>query len=232
MWKGVAPSQCSRTLPMNATIGSAHCDCERNSCKDCVWSKMCGTHSWIWSKAEHCIQVWHWDSRTCFRQSVHIRPLSSLVPQHPVSHHNVCEVSRVEEWFGWQTPGWALTHVLMCTIFPFGEVYGFVVRCNMCSIMCEMWASTFSPCHDTFVDRPWSCIMLVDRHWLVIKVALKYVTHYGTCVWTVISSTILFKDVYLVHVMGKEMPNIDISLTLSVAKPILVVISQVWACHC
>ena len=34
-------SICSRPLPMNVTIESAHCDCERNSCKDWVWLKIC-----------------------------------------------------------------------------------------------------------------------------------------------------------------------------------------------
>ena len=32
----------SRTLLMNVAFESAHCDCERNSCKDWVWSKICG----------------------------------------------------------------------------------------------------------------------------------------------------------------------------------------------
>ena len=40
-------SRCSRTLPMNGTIESAHCGCERNSCKDWAWSKMCGKHGRI-----------------------------------------------------------------------------------------------------------------------------------------------------------------------------------------
>ena len=35
-------SRCSRTLPMDVTIKSAHCGCERNLCKDWAWSKMCG----------------------------------------------------------------------------------------------------------------------------------------------------------------------------------------------
>ena len=37
-------SRCSRTLLMNVAIETAHCDCERYSCKDWVWSKMCGKH--------------------------------------------------------------------------------------------------------------------------------------------------------------------------------------------
>ena len=37
-------SLCSRTLPMNATIQSAHCGCDINSCKDWAWSKMFGKH--------------------------------------------------------------------------------------------------------------------------------------------------------------------------------------------
>ena len=35
-------SRRSRTLPMNVAIGSAHCGCVRNLCKDWAWSKMCG----------------------------------------------------------------------------------------------------------------------------------------------------------------------------------------------
>ena len=38
----------------------------------------------------------------------------------------------------------------MCMVSLFYEEYGFVVRCNMCSIICEVWSSTFVPCHDTF----------------------------------------------------------------------------------
>ena len=35
-----------RNLPMNVIIESAHCGCERNSCKDWAWSKMCGKQLW------------------------------------------------------------------------------------------------------------------------------------------------------------------------------------------
>ena len=37
-------SQCSRTLPMNVAIEIARYGYERNSCKDLVWSKMCGKY--------------------------------------------------------------------------------------------------------------------------------------------------------------------------------------------
>ena len=40
-------SRCSRTLPMNDAIESAHCGRERNSCKDSAWLKMCGKHGRI-----------------------------------------------------------------------------------------------------------------------------------------------------------------------------------------
>ena len=40
-------SRCSRTLRMNGAIKIAHCGCERNSCKDWAWSKMCGKHGQI-----------------------------------------------------------------------------------------------------------------------------------------------------------------------------------------
>ena len=49
-------SRCSRTLPMNVAIESAHCGCERNLCKDWVWPMMYGKHGQILSKAEHCIK--------------------------------------------------------------------------------------------------------------------------------------------------------------------------------
>ena len=38
-------SRCSRTSPVNVEIESAHCGCERCSCKDWAWSKtLCGKH--------------------------------------------------------------------------------------------------------------------------------------------------------------------------------------------
>ena len=37
-------SRCSRTLPINVAIESAHYGYERNSCKDWAWSKTCGKH--------------------------------------------------------------------------------------------------------------------------------------------------------------------------------------------
>ena len=37
-------SRWSRTSPMNVAIKSAQCGCERNSCTDWAWSKMCGKH--------------------------------------------------------------------------------------------------------------------------------------------------------------------------------------------
>ena len=82
-------SRCSRTLPMNVAIESAHCGCERISWKDWTRSKRCGKHGQIWSKAEHCIILWYSNSRTCLGQSVHSWLLSSLVPQWHVSHCSV-----------------------------------------------------------------------------------------------------------------------------------------------
>ena len=40
-------SRCSRTLPMNVAIESAHCGCERNSWKDWAQSKRCRKHGRI-----------------------------------------------------------------------------------------------------------------------------------------------------------------------------------------
>ena len=44
--KGSSDSRCSRTLPMNVAIESAHFG-ERNLCKDWVLSKMCVEHGRI-----------------------------------------------------------------------------------------------------------------------------------------------------------------------------------------
>ena len=54
---------------------------------------------WVssWHFMTNCIKVWYVDSRTCLGQSVHNRPLSWLVPQHPVSHRNACELCRMKE---------------------------------------------------------------------------------------------------------------------------------------
>ena len=40
--------------------------------------------------------MWYLDSRTCLRQAVHTLPLSSLVPQCPISHRNAYELSFME----------------------------------------------------------------------------------------------------------------------------------------
>ena len=37
-------SRCSRTLPMNVAMESAHRGCKRNSCKDLARLKRCGKH--------------------------------------------------------------------------------------------------------------------------------------------------------------------------------------------
>ena len=50
-------SRCSKTLPMNVAIESAHYGCGRNSWKDWAQSKRCKKHGQILSKAEHCIKV-------------------------------------------------------------------------------------------------------------------------------------------------------------------------------
>ena len=92
-------SQCSRTLPMNVAIESAYCGCERTLCMHWVWSKMWGKHYRIWSMVEHCIKVWYLDSRTCLEQSVHSRPLSSLVPRRCISHRNACALVTWKQWF-------------------------------------------------------------------------------------------------------------------------------------
>ena len=107
----------SRTLAMNVAIKSAHCGCERNSCKDWAWWKMCGKHGRIWSKAEHCIKVWYSDSRTCLGKSVHSRPLSSLVPQRPVSHRNACELSHMEAMVRMVDNGMG-SNMYRCVQFP------------------------------------------------------------------------------------------------------------------
>ena len=52
-----------------------------NSWENWVWSKMCGKHCRLWSKAKRCNKVWYWDSQTCLGQSM---------------HRNACELSRME----------------------------------------------------------------------------------------------------------------------------------------
>ena len=39
----------------------------------------------------------------------------------------------------------------MCVVSSFGEEYAFVVRYNICNIMCKVWASTIFPFYDTLV---------------------------------------------------------------------------------
>ena len=55
----------------------------------------------------------------------------------------------------------------MCMVSPFDEVYGFVVRCNMCSIMCEAWASTFVPCLDTLELQ--KSLIYWGMYWCIMK---------------------------------------------------------------
>ena len=146
MWKWVIDCRCSRTLLMNAAIESAQYVYEK-------FIQGLGFGQWCVESIVRCdqrqsivINMWYSDSWTCLGQSVHSWLLSSLVPQQPVSHFSECELSRTE----------AIVRMAynkmgsnMCALSSFNEEYGFVVRCNICSIMCEVWASTFSPCHDT-----------------------------------------------------------------------------------
>ena len=50
---------------MNVANESTRYDHVRNSCKDWVWSKMCGKHIWMWSKTKTCIKMWYSNFRTC-----------------------------------------------------------------------------------------------------------------------------------------------------------------------
>ena len=123
-------SWCTRTLLMNVAIDSEHCDCERILCKDWVWLKMCGKRSRMWPKQEHGIKVWYFDSWTWCKKSCDIWRWS-LVPPRLVSHCSACEWSHME----------AIVHMAnswmgsMCVVSLFGEEYGFVVKCNICSIV-------------------------------------------------------------------------------------------------
>ena len=88
-------------------------------------------------------------SGTCLGQRVHSRPLSSLVPQCPVSHRNACELSLMEEMVRMADNGMGCS-MYQCVRFPrFAKNMVNLVRCNMCRIMCEALESTFIPCHDT-----------------------------------------------------------------------------------
>ena len=50
-------------------------------------------------------------------QSVHSRPLSSLVPQSPVSHRNACELSRMEAMVRMADNGMG-SNMYQCVWFP------------------------------------------------------------------------------------------------------------------
>mgnify|MGYP006973837031 CR=1 FL=1 len=155
-------SRCSRTLLINVAIGSAHNECERILCKDWVWLKMCGKRSRMWPKQEHGIKVWYFDSWTWCKKSCDIWRWS-LVPPRLVSHCSACEWSHME----------AIVHMAnswmgsMCVVSLFGEEYGFIVRCNICSIMCEAWASTFSPCYDTLALQ--KTLIHKGIYWYIMK---------------------------------------------------------------
>ena len=119
----------------------------------------------MWSKANHCIKKCDTpDSRPCFRESLHSRLLSSHVPQHPTPYHNPHELSRMKAIIQIADTKMGSNMCCMCVVSLFGEEYGCLVRCNICNIMCEAWASTFFPCHDILALRTcykgiWWCIM-------------------------------------------------------------------------
>ena len=121
VWKWVATLDVLELISMNVAIESAHCGCEINLCKDWTQSKRCGKYGRIWSKAEHCIKVWYSDSRTCLGQSVHRRPLSSLVPQCPVSNRNASELSHMEAMVRMADNGMG-SNMYRCLRFQFGHV--------------------------------------------------------------------------------------------------------------
>ena len=134
---------------------------EWNACNDWVWLKMCGEHS----------RKWYLCSQTRLGKKVHIQLVSSLVPKCLISHLSKCELNSMEPivlmadnkmssnmyWYMW---------------FPlFRREYDFVVRCIVCSIMCEVWTSTFFPSHDTLVLQEglvrkgiYCCIMKQEYH--------------------------------------------------------------------
>ena len=84
----------------------------------------------------------------CFGQSVHNRLLISFVPHCLVSHRSECELIHMETMVWMASTRWALT-ILICVVSLFGEEFGFIVRCNICSIIYAMHASVFSPFYDT-----------------------------------------------------------------------------------
>ena len=80
-----------------------------------------------------------------------------------------CIIEQVKlRHIGWMTGNTMCFDTYRCMWFPhLMKIYGFVVRCNICSIMCETWASRFFLCHDTFafqegliidesIDASWS----------------------------------------------------------------------------
>ena len=104
--------------------------------KDWVWSKMCGKHSWIWSKVEHCIKVWYLDSWTCLRQDVHRWLIASHMLQYLVSHSSKCELSCVERMIRMVNNG-TNSNMYWCVWFPC--LIKRMIKCNICGIMSIVW---------------------------------------------------------------------------------------------
>ena len=118
----------------NEIIKSAHCDCDRNLCKNWIWSNMCGKHCWTWSKAEHCIKMWYSGFQTYFGQSVHSQSLSSLVPRCPISHCNACELSLMRVMVQTTNNGIG-SNLYLCLRFLVQWTIWFCSMCNICSII-------------------------------------------------------------------------------------------------
>ena len=142
MWKWIT------TLNVQElAIELAHCGYERNMCK---WLGLyrryvenivkCDQRQIIISKCdtptpELVLLVWIVD------HAHHLCP-------NTVSHCNMCGLSHMEPMV--QMSNNKIWHVSIFIVSSFDEEYRFVVICNICSIMCEVWASTIFPCHDTF----------------------------------------------------------------------------------
>ena len=63
----------------------------------------------------------------------------------------------------------SLNNISFFLVFPFGKGHGFVVRCYICSIMCEAWASRFFPCHDKLVLQ--KSLVCKGIYWCIMKQA-------------------------------------------------------------
>ena len=89
-------SRCSRTLPINVAIKSAHCSCERNR-ESNGFGRRCVESMVEYDQRQSIISMCDTqtlelvEGKVCMVDHSH-----HLFPQRPVSHHNACELSLLD----------------------------------------------------------------------------------------------------------------------------------------